>query len=71
MFTLSGFQPAGAILPGRPTTISFTVQMPNGKPLTQYKTGAGPHTGVHLIIVRDDLAYIIHQHPPIGAGRAA
>jgi hypothetical protein len=22
---------------------------------------------VHLIIVRDDLAYIIHQHPPVGA----
>ena len=21
---------------------------------------------MHLIIVRDDLAYIIHQHPPIG-----
>ena len=39
---------------------------PSGKPLTQYRTGSGPHTGVHLIIVRDDLAYIIHQHPPIG-----
>jgi YtkA-like len=35
--------------------------LPSGKPLTQYKTGPGPHTGVHLIIVRDDLAYIIHQ----------
>jgi hypothetical protein len=23
---------------------------------------------VHLIIVRDDLAYIIHQHPPVGPG---
>jgi hypothetical protein len=42
------------------------VLLPSGKPLTQYKTGSGPHTGVHLIIVRDDLAYIIHQHPPIG-----
>ena len=40
--------------------------MPSGKPLTRYKTGPGPHTGVHLIIVRDDLAYIIHQHPPVG-----
>jgi len=46
--------------------VSFTVQLPSGKPLTHYKTGPGPHTGVHLIIVRDDLAYIIHQHPPIG-----
>jgi hypothetical protein len=67
-FSLSGFQPAAPISPGRPTTISFTVQRPNGQPLTSYRTGAGPHTGVHLIIVRDDLAYIIHQHPPVGPG---
>jgi len=66
VFTLSGFQPAGQIVPGRPTTVSFTVALPSGKPLTSYKTGSGPHTGVHLIIVRDDLAYIIHKHPPIG-----
>ena len=66
VFTLAGFQPSGPVTPGRPTTVSFTVQLPNGKPLTQYKTGGGPHTGVHLIIVRDDLAYIIHEHPPIG-----
>ena len=33
----------------------------------RYKTGAGPHTGVHLIIVRNDLAYIIHDHPPTAA----
>jgi len=66
IFPLAGFQPSGRILPGRPTNVSFTVQMPNGQPLTQYKTGAGPHTGVHLIIVRKDLAYIIHDHPPIG-----
>ena len=51
---------------GHPVTVTFTVLLPSGKPLTQYKTGPGPHTGVHLIIVRDDLAYIIHQHPPIG-----
>jgi hypothetical protein len=67
-FTLGQFTPAGVIAPHRPTTISFTVQQPNGRPLTSYKTGAGPHTGVHLIIVRDDLAYIIHQHPPVGPG---
>jgi hypothetical protein len=65
VFTLAGFTPTQAV-PGRPTTVSFTVQMPNGKPLTSYRTGSGPHTGVHLIIVRDDLAYIIHEHPPIG-----
>jgi hypothetical protein len=46
--------------------VSFAVKLPSGKTLTHYKTGSGPHTGVHLIIVRDDLAYIIHQHPPVG-----
>jgi hypothetical protein len=65
-FELASFQPAGQVVAGRPTTVSFTVQQPDGKPLTAYKTGGGPHTGVHLIIVRNDLAYIIHHHPPIG-----
>src|SRR5207247_10946296 len=27
--------------------------------------GPRPHTGIHLIIVRRDLAYIIHRHPPV------
>jgi hypothetical protein len=67
IFTLAHFAPATTITPGRPTTMSFSVQLPSGKPLTTYKTGPGPHTGVHLIIVRDDLAYIIHDHPPIAA----
>jgi hypothetical protein len=62
---LDGFQPTGTITPGQPTTMSFDIKLPSGKTLTKYKTGSGPHTGVHLIIVRDDLAYIIHQHPPI------
>ena len=64
-YSLGGFQPTGAIAPGKPTMMSFDIKLPSGKTLTQYKTGSGPHTGVHLIIVRDDLAYIIHQHPPI------
>jgi hypothetical protein len=64
---LDGFQPTGTVHPGKPTTISFDIKLPTGKTLTRYKTGSGPHTGVHLIIVRDDLAYIIHQHPPIPA----
>ncbi|MBV9311018.1 MAG: hypothetical protein JOZ73_09300 [Solirubrobacterales bacterium] len=67
-FVLSGFQPSVPVRPGQPTAISFTVRTPNGQPLTSYKVGAGPHTGVHLIIVRDDLAYIIHDHPPVGPG---
>jgi hypothetical protein len=66
VYSLGGFTPSGSIAPGHPVTVSFTVLLPSGKPLTQYKTGTGPHTGVHLIIVRDDLAYIIHQHPPVG-----
>ena len=66
VFTLAGFEPSAAVAPDKPVTVSFTVQLPTGKPLTQYRTGLGPHTGVHLIIVRDDLAYIIHTHPPIG-----
>ncbi len=68
VYTLGGFTPSMAVAAGQPTTVSFRVMMPNGQPLTQYKTGAGPHTGVHLIIVRDDLHYIIHDHPPIGPG---
>jgi hypothetical protein len=67
VFTVGGFEPSGPVAPGHPTTVSFTVRLPNGNPLTTYKTGPGPHTGVHLIIVRDDLAYIIHQHPPVAA----
>ena len=68
VFALAHFAPAAPVRAGRPTTISFVVQQPSGQPLTQYKTGPGPHTGVHLIVVRDDLAYIIHQHPPVGPG---
>ena len=64
-FQLGGFAPTGTITPGHATTMSFDVKLPNGTTLTRYKTGSGPHTGVHLIIVRDDLAYIIHEHPPI------
>jgi hypothetical protein len=67
-FQLAGFTPAGAVTAGKPVTVSFTIQQPNGQPLTSYKTGGGPHTGVHLIIVRSDLASIIHKHPPIAAG---
>jgi hypothetical protein len=66
-FQLGGFSPTGAVRAGVPTTISFTVDQPSGAPLTTYRTGPGPHTGVHVIIVRRDLSMIIHRHPPIGA----
>ena len=65
-FALSGFTPTRVAHPGK-TKIAFTVRQPSGVPLTQYRRGAGPHTGVHLIIVRRDLGLIIHRHPPIGA----
>jgi hypothetical protein len=65
-FELTGFTPKQIAHPGR-ARLSFTIRQPSGKPLTDYKTGAGPHTGVHLIVVRRDLSTIVHRHPPIGA----
>jgi len=53
---------------GKPTTVSFTIEQADGSPLTTFRRGPGPHTGVHLIYVRDDLSTIIHHHPPVGAG---
>lgn len=52
---------------GQETKLTFHVEQPEGGPLTRYKTGSGPHTGLHLIIVRRDLSDIIHRHPPVGA----
>ena len=65
-YELSGFQPRRVPSPG-PTRISFTIRQPSGAPLTDYRRGAGPHTGIHLIIVRNDLGVIIHHHPPVAA----
>ena len=65
-FQLANFEPAGPVQPGKPTTISFVIRQPDGQPLTQFKRGAGPHTGVHLIFVRDDLG---DDHPQAPAGR--
>jgi len=64
-FALIGFAPARIAHPG-PARLSFTIRQPSGKPLTTYRRGAGPHTGVHVIVVRDDLGVIIHRHPPVG-----
>jgi hypothetical protein len=66
-YTLENFTPSAPVAPGQPVKISFVIQQPNGQPLTDYKTGSGPHTGVHLIMVRRDLSTIIHTHPPIAA----
>jgi hypothetical protein len=64
-FALSGFTPTRVGHTGK-ATISFTVRQPSGAALTSYRRGAGPHTGIHLIIVRQDLGLIIHRHPPMG-----
>ena len=64
-YSLANFKPTGVVSPGRPTVLAFTVKQPSGSALTTYRTGAGPHTGIHLIIVSDDLSTIIHRHPPM------
>jgi hypothetical protein len=70
-YALSGFAPERVARPG-PARLTFTIRRPDGSPLTNYRRGAGPHTGVHLIVVKRDLSTIIHKHPPIGAnGRIA
>src|SRR6059058_1020955 len=65
-FELTGFSPLRVPHAG-PTRLSFAIRQPSGAPLTSYRRGAGPHTGIHLIVVRDDLGVIIHRHPPVGS----
>jgi hypothetical protein len=70
-FALDWQAPKTLAKPGA-TTLRFAVRTPDGKLLTRFRTGAGPHTGVHVIIVRDDLSSIVHKHPPIpSSGRLA
>jgi hypothetical protein len=66
-YALVDFRPAAPPAAGTPTKIAFVIRQPDGKPLTRFRRGAGPHTGVHLIFVRRDLATIIHRHPPVSA----
>ena len=64
------FQPSGPVTAGKPTKVSFAIQQPDGTILKMFKGGPGPHTGVHMIFVRDDLSTIIHHHPPLnGTGK--
>jgi hypothetical protein len=65
-YHLANFSPA-TFSAGRSQQLSFTIEQPTGAPLTRYRKGAGPHTGVHLIVVRSDLGVIVHKHPPIAA----
>jgi hypothetical protein len=67
VYQLVDRSPSSGVRTGKPVTVGFTVQQPSGKPLTKFKTGPGPHTGIHVIIVADDLSTIIHRHPPPNA----
>jgi hypothetical protein len=66
-YSLVHFSPAHPVPAEKPVRVSFVIRTPSGKPLTSFRRGPGPHTGVHLIIVRRDLGAIVHQHPPIAA----
>src|SRR3954468_8950046 len=66
-FSLGDFQPARGLQVGKPADVSFAIDTPSGRPLTDYAKGSGPHTGVHLMFVRSDLSAIIHHHPPASA----
>ena len=66
-YRLADFEPSAPVRAGTPTTLSFTIEQPSGGPLVHFRRGPGPHTGVHLIVVRDDLATIVHRHPPIAS----
>jgi hypothetical protein len=66
VYHLAGFSPTAPVRPGKPVVVAFTIDQPSGSALVDYKRGAGPHTGIHLIIVREDLSVIIHRHPKVG-----
>jgi hypothetical protein len=65
--SLGDFQPAGPVVAGRPTTLSFTIQQASGKPLISYRTCCEPHQGVDLIIVRSDDSHVQYDDSDIGA----
>jgi hypothetical protein len=66
-YALVDFSPTRPVPAGKPVRISFAIRTPSGKRLTSFRRGPGPHTGVHLILVRRDLATIVHRHPPVAA----
>jgi hypothetical protein len=65
-YHLAGFRPTGSVPAGKPVVVAFTIDQPSGAALVDYKRGSGPHTGIHLILVREDLSVIIHRHPKVG-----
>jgi len=65
-YHLAGFRPVTRVHPGKKFVVAFRIDQPSGGTLVDYKRGPGPHTGIHLIIVREDLSVIIHRHPRVG-----
>ena len=65
-YALQGFELGPRLQAGKPMHVSFAIKQPSGTVLTAYRRGSGPHTGVHLILVRSDLGALVHTHPPIG-----
>jgi hypothetical protein len=63
-YALEGFTLAH-VAAERPARLSFAIREPSGEVLTRYRRGGGPHTGVHVILVRSDLGVLVHKHPPI------
>jgi len=65
-YRLEGFLPLHPVKAGTPTEISFKIVLPSGQTLTHYRTGAGPHTGVDLIIVRQGANALIYTDTTLG-----
>lgn len=68
VYGMVGFQPAAPVVAGRPTTVSFTIRQPSGKPLTEYRACCAPHEGVDLIIVRSDDSHVQYDDSDITPG---
>ena len=64
-YRLADFQPAGKVQPGKPVTVSFEIEQPNGKPLTDYKRGGAAHGRAPDHRARRPE----HDHPPASADR--
>jgi hypothetical protein len=66
-YSLAGFEPSAPVSPGRVTMLSFTIQQPSGKPLTDYRKCCEPHAGVDLIIVRSDDSHVQYDDSDIAS----
>jgi hypothetical protein len=66
-FRLERFRPSAPVEAGKPFEIAFRIVKPDGGTIVRYRKGSGPHTGVHLIVVRRDLSELVHRHPPVAA----